>query len=40
MWPEILAAIIKVINKTVTRTFSGMTLYETFMDQVELDKKN
>ena len=39
MWPEILAAIVKVTNRTATRTLSGMTPYETFMDQVEPDKK-
>ena len=39
IWPEILAAIIKMINKTATRTLSGITPYKTFMDQVEPDKK-
>ena len=39
MWLEIFAAIIKVINRTATRTLSGMTLYKTFIDQVEPDKK-
>ena len=39
IWLEILAAIVKVINKIVTRILSGMTLYETFMDQIEPDKK-
>ena len=38
--PEIFAAIIKMINRTITRTFSGMTLYKTFMDQIEPDKKD
>ena len=39
IWLEIFAAIIKIINKTVTRILSSMTLYKIFMDQVELDKK-
>ena len=32
IWLEIFAAIIKMINRTVTRTLSGITLYKTFMD--------
>ena len=32
IWLEILAAIIKVINRTVTRILSGIILYEIFMD--------
>ena len=40
IWLEIFAAIVKMTNKTVTRTFSGITLYKTFIDQIELDKKN
>ena len=32
IWPEILAAIIKMTNKTITRTFSGITPYKTFID--------
>ena len=40
IWPEILAAIIKVINRTATRTLSSITLYKTFIDQVEPDKKD
>ena len=32
IWLEIFAVIVKVINRTATRIFSGMTLYETFMD--------
>ena len=39
IWLEILAAIIKIINKTVTRTLSGMIPYKIFIDQVESDKK-
>ena len=39
IWLEIFAAIIKVINRIVTRTFSGITLYKIFMDQIESDKK-
>ena len=39
IWLEIFVVIIKVINRTVTRTLSGITLYKTFMDQVEPDKK-
>ena len=39
MWLKILAAIIKLINRTATRIFSNMTLYETFIDQIELNKK-
>ena len=37
--PEIFVAIIKMTNKIIARILSGITLYETFMDQVELDKK-
>ena len=40
MWLKILAAIIKIINRIITRTLSGITLYKTFMDQVEPDKKS
>ena len=40
IWLKIFAAIIKMINRTVTRTFSSITLYKTFMDLVELDKKD
>ena len=32
IWPEIFAAIIKVINRTATRILSGITLYKTFID--------
>ena len=32
IWPEILAAIVKIINKIVTRILSSITLYKTFMD--------
>ena len=39
IWLEILAAIIKMINRTITRTFSGITPYKTFMNQIEPDKK-
>ena len=27
-------------NKTITRILSGITLYKTFIDQIELDKKS
>ena len=40
IWLKILAAIIKMINRTATRILSGITLYETFMDQIESDKKS
>ena len=40
IWPEIFAAIIKVINKITTRTLSGINPYKTFMNQVEPDKKS
>ena len=40
MWPKIFAAIIKVTNRTTTRTLSGITPYKTFIDQIELDKKD
>ena len=39
IWPEILAAIIKMINRTATRILSSISLYKTFINQVELDKK-
>ena len=39
MWLKIFAAIIKVINRTVTRILSGITPYKIFIDQVESDKK-
>ena len=40
IWLEIFAAIIKMINRTATRTLSGITLYKTFIDQIEPDKKS
>ena len=39
IWLEILAAIIKMINKTATRTLSNIIPYKTFMDQVKPNKK-
>ena len=36
---KIFVAIIKIINRTATRTLSGITLYKIFIDQIELDKK-
>ena len=39
IWLKILAAIVKVINRTATRILSSITLYKTFIDQVESDKK-
>ena len=39
IWLEILAAIVKMINRIATRILSGITLYKTFINQVESDKK-
>ena len=39
IWLEILAVIIKIIDKTATHTLPNITPYKTFMDQVELNKK-
>ena len=35
MWPEIVSAIVKVTNRTATRTLAGKTPYEVFMDQID-----
>ena len=32
IWLEILAAIIEIINKIITRTLSSIILYKTFID--------
>ena len=32
IWLEIFVVIIKIINKTATRTLSDITLYKTFID--------
>ena len=40
LWPEILIAIITVTNVTVTQTIKDMTLYEFFMNQVDLTKSH
>ena len=32
MWLKIFVAIVKVINRTATRTLSGIILYKTFID--------
>ena len=36
MWPEIVLIIIKVTNRTTTRTLAGKTSYEVFIDQIDL----
>ena len=40
IWPKIILIIVKVINRTTTRTLARMTLYKVFIDQIYPEKKS
>lgn len=37
LWPEIIRAVVAIVNRTATKSVQGKTPYQAFMDQVEPD---